>query len=61
MSLTIAELAESVDVSRDTLRYYERLGLVRPSGRSQPAIASTTPLQRGDCCSSGLRSGWGCA
>ncbi len=30
----IGELAETTGVSRDTLRYYERLGLLAPAGRT---------------------------
>ncbi len=32
--LRIGELAEVAGVSRDTLRYYERIGLLPPAGRS---------------------------
>jgi DNA-binding transcriptional MerR regulator len=31
---TIGKLARIVDVSRDTLRYYEREGLIEPAGKS---------------------------
>jgi DNA-binding transcriptional MerR regulator len=33
--LKIGELAEAAGVSRDTLRYYERLGLLAPAARSE--------------------------
>lgn len=32
--LTIGEVAKATGVSADTLRYYEKMGLIRPSGRS---------------------------
>src|SRR5258708_23417681 len=32
--LTIGKLAESAGVSSDTLRYYEREGLIEPAGKS---------------------------
>lgn len=34
MAQTISVLADSLGVSTDTLRYYERLGLLRPPGRT---------------------------
>jgi DNA-binding transcriptional MerR regulator len=34
MAQTISVLADGLGVSTDTLRYYERLGLLRPAGRS---------------------------
>lgn len=33
-ALTISQLAGEVGVTTDTLRYYERLGLLAPSGRT---------------------------
>lgn len=33
-STTISSLAASVGISADTLRYYERVGLLEPAGRS---------------------------
>ena len=34
MTTTISSLAESMGLRPDTLRYYERLGLLEPAGRS---------------------------
>jgi len=34
MSQTISVLADSLGLRTDTLRYYERLGLLRPTGRT---------------------------
>ena len=35
MAKTISSLADSLGVRPDTLRYYERLGLMHPSGRTE--------------------------
>ena len=34
MTTTISSLAESIGLRPDTLRYYERVGLLKPAGRS---------------------------
>jgi len=34
MRLTISKLATAADVPPDTIRYYERMGLLPPTGRS---------------------------
>jgi len=41
--LTIAEAAARAGVSGDTLRYYERAGLVAPIERTARAIAASAP------------------
>ena len=35
MALRVSELAQSAGVSADTIRYYERLGLLPEAGRTQ--------------------------
>ena len=36
--MRIAEVAQQFDISADTLRYYERIGLLRPVARSASGI-----------------------
>jgi DNA-binding transcriptional MerR regulator len=33
--MTIAEVSEKYDISQDTLRYYERIGLIPPVNRNK--------------------------
>lgn len=44
--MTIAEVAKKYDVSADTLRYYERVGLIPSVGRTSGGIRD---YQDGDC------------
>ncbi len=46
--LTIGELAKAAEVPTSTLRYYERAGILRPSGRSAGnyRVYSATELER---------------
>jgi DNA-binding transcriptional MerR regulator len=44
--MTIAEVSRQYDISADTLRYYERVGLIPPVNRSRGGIRDYTP---GDC------------
>ena len=36
--MTIAEVSRKMDISADTLRYYERIGLIPPVKRSKSGI-----------------------
>ena len=38
MKVTIAEVSKKYDISADTLRYYERIGLIPPVPRSKSGI-----------------------
>ena len=38
MSLTIAEVSKKFDITADTLRYYERIGLIPPVPRTKSGI-----------------------
>ena len=40
--MTIAEVSQKFDISADTLRYYERIGLIPPVPRSKSGIRATT-------------------
>lgn len=40
--MTIAEVAKKYDMSADTLRYYERIGLIPAVGRSKSGIRNYT-------------------
>ena len=40
--MTIAEVSRKYEISADTLRYYERIGLVPPVPRSKAASGITT-------------------
>ncbi|MFB5763552.1 MerR family transcriptional regulator [Paenibacillus medicaginis] len=42
MSMTIAEVSEKFKLSQDTLRYYERIGLIPPVNRTKNGIRSYT-------------------
>ena len=39
--MTIAEVSQKFDISADTLRYYERIGLIPPVPRTKAASAIT--------------------
>jgi hypothetical protein len=43
---TIGKLARIVDVSSDTLRYYEREGLIEPAGKTMCACRNASPWRR---------------
>lgn len=45
-AVTIAEVARTYDLSPDTLRYYERIGLIPPVNRAPSGNRDYTP---GDC------------
>ena len=40
--MTIADVAKTYDISADTLRYYERVGLLPPVNRTQGGIRDYT-------------------
>ena len=40
--MTIKEVSEQYDISADTLRYYERIGLIPPVPRMQSGIRDST-------------------
>ena len=40
--MTIAEVSKKYDISADTLRYYERIGLIPPVNRSRSGIRDYT-------------------
>jgi DNA-binding transcriptional MerR regulator len=42
MTMTIAEVSEKYDVSQDTLRYYERIGLIPRVNRNKSGIRDYT-------------------
>jgi DNA-binding transcriptional MerR regulator len=42
MSMTIAAVSEKFDLSQDTLRYYERIGLIPPVNRNKSGIRDYT-------------------
>ncbi|GIO12755.1 MerR family transcriptional regulator [Cohnella xylanilytica] len=42
MAMTIAEVSERFDLSQDTLRYYERIGLIPRVNRTKSGIRSYT-------------------
>lgn len=42
MTMTIAEVSERFDLSQDTLRYYERIGLIPPVNRNKSGIRHYT-------------------
>jgi len=58
--LTIGELAALGGVSADTIRYYEREGLLPPPPARGTVIAYTSPESRSGSCSSGELSAWDC-
>ena len=41
--LTIGKLARKFDLSRSTLLYYDRIGLLKPSGRTRANYRVYTP------------------
>src|SRR5262245_34401295 len=43
---SIAELARACGLSRSTLLYYDRLGLLKPSGRPGPGYRSSTEVEQ---------------
>ena len=46
--MTIAEVSKKYDITADTLRYYERIGLIRPfRGRKAEFVIMTTFLADG--------------
>ena len=40
--MTITEVSENFDLSHDTLRYYERIGLIPPVNRSKSGVRDYT-------------------
>ena len=40
--MTIAEVSKKYDISADTLRYYERIGLIPPVNRNRSGIRDYT-------------------
>jgi DNA-binding transcriptional MerR regulator len=42
MTMTIAEVSEKFDISQDTLRYYERIGLIPRVNRNKSGIRDYT-------------------
>ncbi|MTV48307.1 MerR family transcriptional regulator [Heliobacillus mobilis] len=40
--MTITEVSEKLDISQDTLRYYERIGLIPPVNRNKNGIRDYT-------------------
>jgi DNA-binding transcriptional MerR regulator len=40
--MTIAEVSEKYDITHDTLRYYERIGLIPPVNRNKSGIRDFT-------------------
>lgn len=38
--MTIKEVSEKYDISQDTLRYYERIGMIPPVTRSESVYAT---------------------
>nr|WP_254772859.1 MerR family transcriptional regulator [Paenibacillus sp. NFR01] len=42
MSMTIAEVSEKFNLSQDTLRYYERIGLIPPVPRNKSGMRAYT-------------------
>lgn len=41
--MRIAQVAEEYDISADTLRYYERIGLLRPIARTSAGVREYAP------------------
>ena len=44
--MTIAEVSQKFDISADTLRYYERIGLIPPVPRSRATKAASATMMR---------------
>lgn len=42
MTMTIAEVSRELDLSADTLRYYERIGLIPPVNRRESGVRDYT-------------------
>ena len=49
--MTIAEVSRKYDISADTLRYYERIGLIPPVPRTRGGPVSYTHLTLPTICS----------
>ncbi len=45
--MTIKEVCEKYNVSQDTLRYYERVGMIPPVHRTESGIRNYTPEDEG--------------
>ena len=45
--MTIAEVSRKMDISADTLRYYERIGLIPPVKRSKSGIRDYSEKRSG--------------
>lgn len=45
--MTIKEVSEKYDISQDTLRYYERIGMIPPVTRSESGIRNYTEKDLG--------------
>lgn len=58
-TLSIGQIAEQAGVAIDTVRYYERNGLLAPPpvGRRR-GIGAMVPASCGDCVSSGVPRAW---
>ena len=46
--MTIAEVSRQFDITPDTLRYYERIGLIPPVPRTKSGIEYVALFQQGD-------------
>ena len=56
----VSDFAEKAGVTVRTLHHYDRLGLLKPSGRTRPAIASMANATLGDCSRSSRSSSSAC-
>jgi MerR family transcriptional regulator, copper efflux regulator len=50
MALTVSTLADQAGLSADTVRYYERVGLLPPSARSAAGYRASTTRPRSAGC-----------